>query len=129
MIPLCRAEGIAIIPWSPLARGFLAGNRTQAKNETTRARTDEYAHNLYYQDADFTIADRVVEVARRCGVKPAQIALAWMLHKPGITAPIIGATKMYQLDEAIGALDIQLAAEDMQYLEGAYVPHAVLGHS
>jgi aryl-alcohol dehydrogenase-like predicted oxidoreductase len=129
MIPLCRDQRVGVIPWSPLARGFLAGNRTRAKNETTRSRTDQFAHDLYYQDSDFTIADRVVQLAERRGVKPAQIALAWMLHKPGITAPIIGATKTYQLDEAIGALDIKLTDQDIQFLEEAYVPHPVLGHS
>src|SRR5262249_44561346 len=128
MIPLCRAEGIGVIPWSPLARGFLAGNRTKAKaDETTRSKTDDFAHKMYYEDTDFAVVDRVAEVAQRCGVKPAQIALAWMLHKPGITSPIIGASKMYQLDEAIGALDIQLSPEDITYLEAPYVAHPVLG--
>src|SRR5436305_1286372 len=94
MIPLCMAEGVALIPWSPLARGFLAGNRTRAKaDETTRSKTDDFAHRMYYQDADFTVVDRVEELAKKHGVKPAQIALAWMLHKPDITSPIIGASK------------------------------------
>jgi aryl-alcohol dehydrogenase (NADP+) len=128
MIPLCRAEGIGIIPWSPLARGFLAGNRERGRTgETTRARSDEFAHNMYYQDADFAIVDRVVALAERRGVKPAQIALAWMLHKPGITAPIIGASKMSHLDDAIGALDIALSAEEISSLEEPYQPHPVLG--
>ena len=129
MIPLCMTEGVAVIPWSPLARGFLAGNRTRAKaDETTRSKTDQYAHSMYYQDSDFTVVDRVEEIAKKHGCSMAQIALAWMLHKPGITAPIIGASKMYQLDEAVAALDIKLDAEEMAYLEGAYIPHQVLGH-
>lgn len=130
MIPLCRAEGIAIIPWSPLARGFLAGNRTPDRSgETTRARTDTFAHTMYYQENDFAIADRVVELAKRRGVAPAQIALAWLLHQPGITAPIIGASKMAHLEQAVAALDIQLSAEERTYLEELYRPHPVLGHS
>ena len=93
-----------MIPWSPLARGFLAGNRRGAdRGETTRAKTDDFAHKLYYSDADFTIADRVGELAARAGVKPTQIALAWLLAKPGVTAPIIGASKPPHLDEAVAA--------------------------
>jgi aryl-alcohol dehydrogenase (NADP+) len=130
MIPYCLSEGIGVIPWSPLARGFLAGNRTRAKaDETTRSRTDDFAHNMYYQDSDFAVVDRVTELAEAHSVKPAQIALAWMLHKPGISAPIIGASKMYQLDEAIGALDIVLSVEEIKRLEECYTPHPVLGHS
>ncbi len=130
MIPLCRAEGIGILPWSPLARGFLAGNRPEkGQGETTRAKSDEFAHSMYYQDTDFAVVDRVVELAKRKAVKPAQIALAWMLHQPGITAPIIGATKMRYLDEAIAALDLELAEEECAYLEELYQPHPVLGHS
>jgi aryl-alcohol dehydrogenase-like predicted oxidoreductase len=130
MIPYCLAEGAGIIPWSPLARGFLAGNRTRGKanDETTRARSDAFAHTLYYQDNDFDTVDRVIALAGAHGVKPAQIALAWMLHKPGITAPIVGASKMYQLDEAIAALDIKLDAEEIKTLEAPYKPHPVLGH-
>ena len=130
MIPLCRAEGIAIIPWSPLARGFLAGNRTTDRSgETTRARTDAFAHTMYYQENDFAIVDRVVELAKQRGVAPAQIALAWLLHQPGVTAPIIGASKMAHLEQAVAALDIQLSAEERTYLEELYRPHPVLGHS
>jgi len=129
MIPLCRAEGIALTPWSPLARGFLAGNRTRdKKGETTRANNDPYAYELYYRDEDFTIAERVVELAKKRGVKPTQIALAWHLNKPEITAPIIGATKPHHLPEAVAALDIRLSDEERQYLEEPYVPHPVLGH-
>jgi aryl-alcohol dehydrogenase-like predicted oxidoreductase len=130
MLPLCQAEGIGVIPWSPLARGFLAGNRRKEDfGETVRAKTDAYAQNLYYQDSDFAVVDRVASVAKQYGVSPAQIALAWMLHKPGITAPIIGASKMYQLDEAVAALEIHLTSEEMNLLEEPYQPHPVLGHN
>ena len=129
MIPLCRAEGIALIPWSPLARGFLAGNRSKAERGTTeRAKTDEFAHRLYYQDSDFTVADRVQEVAAKRGAKPAQVALAWMLAKPWITAPIIGATRLEQLNELIAATEIKLAEDEVEALEEPYRPHPVLGH-
>ncbi len=130
MIPLCRAEGIGVIPWSPLARGFLAGNRMrQGWGETTRARTDDYAQKMYYSESDFTVAARVEELAARRGVKPAQIALAWLLSRPGVIAPIIGASRMEQLDQSIAALDITLDADECRFLEDAYVPHRVLGHS
>jgi aryl-alcohol dehydrogenase-like predicted oxidoreductase len=129
MLPLCRAEGIGVIPWSPLARGFLAGNRRKEdRGETTRAKTDTYAHELYYSDADFAVADRVAELAGRRGLTPAQIALAWLLSKPGVTAPIIGASRMAHLDEAVAALDARLAAAELAFLEEPYVPHPVLGH-
>ena len=129
MIPLSVDQGIGLIPWSPLARGFLAGNRTRAKDETPRARTDDFAHQLYYDDNDFEIVDRVVEIAQQRGVRPAQVALAWMLNKPYITSPIIGATKMAHLDDAVAALDIQLSDDEMKRLEAPYQPHPVLGHS
>jgi 1-deoxyxylulose-5-phosphate synthase len=130
MIPLCRAEEIGIIPWSPLARGFLTGNRNaQEKGETTRAKSDSFAHRLYYQDSDFEIVDRVTGLAKKRGVSNAQIALAWMLYKPGITAPIIGATKPHQLDDAIKALQIKLDPEEIKTLEEPYQPHPVLGIS
>jgi aryl-alcohol dehydrogenase (NADP+) len=127
MLPLCREEGIGVIPWSPLARGFLAGNRrSQTDSDTERGRTDTFAHNLYYAPQDFTVAERVSEVAGERDVKPAQVALAWMLAKPGITAPIIGASKMYQLDDAVAALEIRLTDEEVRRLEEPYVPHRVL---
>jgi 1-deoxyxylulose-5-phosphate synthase len=127
MLPLCREEGIGVIPWSPLARGFLAGNRRSPTDaETARGRTDTFGHGLYYAPEDFTVAERCAEVARDKGVKPAQIALAWVLRQPGITAPIIGASKMEQLDQAVEALDITLSDEDAQRLEQPYVPHRVL---
>ena len=126
MFPLCLEEGIGVIPWSPLARGFLAGNRRGTdKGETARARTDDFAHKLYYAESDFRIVDRVVAVAGRRGVAPAQIALAWILHRPGITAPIVGASKMEQLDQAIAALDIVLTEDELRQLEEPYEPHTV----
>ena len=130
MLPLCREEGIAVIPWSPLARGFLAGNRRKAdRGDTIRAKTDDYSHRLYYADSDFAIADRVTEIAARKGVRPAQIALAWVLARPGVTAPIVGASKLSQLDESVAALDIRLDQDEMRVLEECYQPHPVLGHS
>ena len=130
MLPLCREEGIGVIPWSPLARGFLAGNRRREdRGETIRAKTDSFAHDLYYADSDFTIADRLVEMAAKRGVKPAQLALAWLLAKPGVTAPIVGASKLTHLDEAIAALAIRLDAGEIEWLEAPYQPHAILGHS
>lgn len=129
MIPLCQDQGIGVIPWSPLARGFLAGNRTRDKDgETTRSRSDDFAHRMYYTDNDFDIVDRVRTLAERYGVTNAQIALAWLLHKPGVTSPIIGASKMPHLEQAVAALDIKLSDEDMAYLEEPYRPHPVRGH-
>jgi len=128
MLPLCREEGIGIIPWSPLARGFLAGNRRKGDHgDTSRAKTDDFAHELYFSDADFAVADRVAELAKRQGVKPAQIALAWVIAQPGVTAPIIGASKLPQLDEAIDALALRLSKDDVAFLEEPYQPHPVLG--
>jgi aryl-alcohol dehydrogenase (NADP+) len=130
MIPLCRAEGVAVLPWSPLARGFLAGNRRpEDYGETLRARTDDYAHKLYYRPSDFTVVERVGELARRRGVSSAQIALAWLLAQPGVTAPIIGASKIRHLDEAVAALNLKLEQEELAALAEPYEPHPVLGHS
>jgi aryl-alcohol dehydrogenase (NADP+) len=130
MIPLCRDRGIGLIPWSPLARGFLAGNRNREKSgETARAKTDEYAKQMYYQEDDFTVADRLSQVADARGVPNMQIALAWILSKPAITAPIIGASKPHHLDQAVGALDIKLSEDELRQLEEPYRPHRILGHS
>jgi aryl-alcohol dehydrogenase-like predicted oxidoreductase len=130
MIPLCVSEGVGCIPWSPLARGFLAGNRTRERSgETARAKSDDYAQNLYVDESDFDVIDRVVELAQRRGVAPAQIALAWMLHKPGITAPIVGASKLPQLEDAIAAVDIALEPDEIAALEEPYRPHRIAGHS
>jgi len=130
MLPLCREEGIGVIPWSPLARGFLAGNRRKEdKGETIRAKTDDFAHKLYYQDSDFTVVERLSAIAERRGVPNAQIALAWLLQRPGVTAPIVGASKMKHLEDAIAALDLRLDPEEIKSLEEPYQPHKVLGHS
>ena len=129
MIPYCLETGVGVIPWSPLARGFLAGNRSKAEwGETTRSKSDAVAHRLYYQEGDFAIVDQVQALAAARGVSSAQIALAWMLHKPGISAPIIGASKMKHLEEAVAALDIQLSTAEMASLEEGYQPHPVLEH-
>ncbi len=129
MVPLCIDQGVGLIPWSPLARGFLAGNR-EAKGEwpTKRSKSDEYAHRMYYEAGDYAVLDQVEKVAENHGVKPAQIALAWLLHKPGITSPIIGASKMAHLEEAVAALDIDLSEEEIRSIEEPYMPHPVLGH-
>lgn len=130
MIPLCRAEGVAVLPWSPLARGFLAGNRrAEDFGETLRAKTDDYAHKLYYRPSDFTVVERLTEAARRRGVSNAQVALAWLLAQPGVTAPIIGASKMNHLDDAVAALRLKLEDAELEALAAPYEPHPVLGHS
>ena len=130
MIPLCREEGIAVIPWSPLARGFLMGNRRKEDfGETVRSKTDEFAHGLYYQPADFAVVERVGEIARARGVSNAQVALAWMLQQPGVTAPIVGASKMQHLEDAVAALSVKLDEPELQALAEPYQPHPVLGHS
>ncbi len=130
MIPLCIDQGVGLIPWSPLARGFLAGNRSQKDwGETLRAKTDDYAQNLYYRGSDFAIVEQVQQVASQHGVTPAQIALAWLFGKPHIAAPIIGASKMKHLEEAVAALEIQLSADEVARLEEPYQPHPVLGHA
>jgi len=130
MMPLCRDEGIAVIPWSPLARGFLAGNRRrQDKGETARAKSDEFAHTMYYQDSDFTVVDRVTEIAQKRGVPNAQVALAWLMQRPGVTAPIVGASKPHHLDDAVAAASLKLDEEEMKALSEPYKPHRVLGHS
>ena len=127
MLPLCREEGIGVVPWSPLARGFLAGNRRSSdRGETARARTDKIAHDLYYRDSDFRIVEHVVALAGQRGVTPAQIALAWLLHQPGVTAPIVGATKMDQLEQAIAALNVRLSEDERKSLENLYEPHPML---
>lgn len=130
MLPLCREEGIGAIPWSPLARGFLAGNRTPKDHgETIRAKTDDYAQKIYYQPSDFTVVERVTEIAKQHGIPNAQVALAWVLAQPGITSPIVGASKLQQLDEAVAALDLRLSPDDLRLLGEPYQPHAILGHS
>jgi 1-deoxyxylulose-5-phosphate synthase len=129
MIPQCIDQGVGVIPWSPLARGVLAGNRTRdGAKHTTRSETDGFTDFLYNQPTDFDIVDRVVEVARERDIAPAQIALAWLLQKPGVTAPIIGATKPGHLDDAIAAEQLRLTDDEIARLEEPYVPHPVAGH-
>jgi aryl-alcohol dehydrogenase-like predicted oxidoreductase len=136
MIPLCRDQGVALVPWSPLARGFLAGNRKAgdaaggvAGSATSRAATDNLAQGYYYRDSDFATVQRLGEAAAARGVSHATLAYAWLLHRPGVTAPIIGASKAWQLDEAVSALDQSLTADDLAALETGYEPHPVLGHA
>jgi aryl-alcohol dehydrogenase (NADP+) len=130
MQPLCREEGIGVIPWSPLARGFLAGNRrAQEYGDTVRAKTDDYAKDLYFQPSDFAVVERVTEIAQRRGIPNAQVALAWVLQQPGITSPIIGATKMRHLDDAVAALNVKLDEAELKSLAEPYQPHRILGHS
>jgi 1-deoxyxylulose-5-phosphate synthase len=129
MMPLCREEGVAVLPWSPLARGFLTGSRKRGapRTATEREKSDAYGHSLYYSDADYDVAEAVVAVAAQKGVPPAQVALAWLLRQPGVTAPIVGASRMEHLDQAIAALDVALSDDEVRQLEAPYVPHTVLG--
>jgi len=130
MIPLCIDQGIGLVPWSPMARGFFAGNRKRGGGgETSRANSDPFAKGLYFREEDFIVADCVADVAKERGVSGSQIALAWILSKPYVASPIIGATKMDHLDQAIAALDIKLSEDEIKRLEEPYKPHPVLGHS
>jgi aryl-alcohol dehydrogenase-like predicted oxidoreductase len=130
MIPQCIDQGVAVLPWSPLARGLLAGTRTrEGERLTTRAKTDPFGESLYPSpELDFEVVDRAAEVAAACGVPSAQVALAWLLHKPGVTAPIVGATNAEHLDDALAAERLSLSADEITRLEEPYVPHAVSGH-
>jgi aryl-alcohol dehydrogenase-like predicted oxidoreductase len=129
MIPQCIDQGVGVIPWSPLARGILAGNRTsQGERLTVRSRTDAFGDSLYRPDVDFAVVDRVTEVATARGVPSAQIALAWLLHKPGVAAPIFGATKPQHVEDALEAEPLTLSDEEVSLLEEPYVPHAIAGH-
>ena len=144
MNPLCRDQGVGLIPWSPLARGFLAGNRARPEstdgaavnvpagdNETaptTRSRSDDFAHRMYYQSADFDVVEQVGVIARARGVNHAQVALAWLLAQPGVTAPIVGASRMQHLDDAQAALALELSSDEVRALQAPYRPHPVLGH-
>ncbi len=130
MLPLCREEGIGVIPWSPLARGFLAGNRKRGRSGSTiRAKTDSYAQKLYFQEQDFVILDRVFSLVKQKEVMPIQIGLAWLLHKKGVSSPIIGVREPKQLDDLIAAMAITLTPEEQKYLEEPYQPKEILGHS
>ena len=129
MIPQCIDQGVGVIPWSPLARGVLAGNRTRAgEKRTTRSETDPFTDYLYNQPTDFDVVDRVCELAAERDVPPAQVALSWLLHRPGVTAPIVGATKLGHMQDALAAEEVDLSDKEMQRLEEPYVPHPVLGH-
>ena len=131
MNPLCIDQGVGLIPWSPLARGFLAGNRSAADKggETVRAKSDEFAEDMYFRESDFEILGAVEKIARQRGVAPSQIACAWILQAPGVSAPIVGATKLKHLKESIEAVSIKLSAEEVSELEKAYTPHPILGHA
>ena len=130
MIPQCLDQGVAVLPWSPLARGLLAGNRTrEGERLTVRAQTDSFGDSLYVPEVDFAAVDRLGEVAEDRGAPPAQVALAWLLGKPGVTAPIVGTTAERHLDDALAAEQLELSPEEITRLEEPYVPHAVSGHT
>jgi aryl-alcohol dehydrogenase-like predicted oxidoreductase len=132
MNPLCRDQGVGLLPWSPLARGFLAGNRgrdDRAAGATARARTDEIALKLYYDDSDFAVLEALKALAQRKGLSNATLAYAWLLGQPGVTAPIVGASQVWQLEEAVKALEVVLTREEASSLEAPYRPHPILGHS
>jgi aryl-alcohol dehydrogenase-like predicted oxidoreductase len=129
MIPLCQDQKIAVIPWSPLARGLLTGNRSKKRDETLRAKTDQFGKSLYTSDNDFEIVNRLTEIAAGKNLPNAQVALAWLLSKPAITAPIIGASKSGHLEDAVAALSVKLTSDEITRLEELYQPHPVLDHS
>jgi aryl-alcohol dehydrogenase-like predicted oxidoreductase len=129
MIPQCVDQGVGVIPWSPLARGLLAGTRTRdGERRTTRSNADPFADSLYDHPSDFDVVDRVAEVAAERGVSMAQVALAWVLAKPGVTAPIVGATRLQHMEDALAAEQLTLSDEEIARLEKGYVPHAIAGH-
>ena len=130
MLPLCRNEGIGVIPWSPLARGFLAGGRAAPKEgNTERARTDEFSPRLYYRDADYKVVGAVEDLAKTRGLSNMQVALSWVLRNPAITSPIIGASKLSHIEEAVSALDVKLSDDEAKSLEKPYQPKPVLDHA
>jgi 1-deoxyxylulose-5-phosphate synthase len=129
MIPFCTDQNIAVIPWSPLARGLLTGNRSKERTETMRSRTDEFGRSLYKYDSDFDIINRLAEVSSKRGLPDAQVALAWLLSKPAVIAPIIGASKSGHLEDAVAALSVRLSGDEITQLEELYEPHPVMGHS
>ena len=129
MIPLCVDQGVGVIPWSPLARGFLTGTRHRDGGSTTRSQVDTMAKDMYYSEDDFQVADAVAAVAKQRGVSAAQVACAWVLQAPGVTAPIIGATKTQHLKDLIASVDLKLSADEVAALEKPYRPHKVLGHT
>jgi 1-deoxyxylulose-5-phosphate synthase len=130
MIPQCLDQGVGVLPWSPLARGLLAGTRTASGERLTeRARTDQFGDSLYTHDVDFAVVDAVNGVAAERNVSSARVALSWLLHQPGVTAPIVGATKVEHLEDALEAVDFRMDPSEIERLEAPYVPHAVSGHS
>ena len=129
MLPFCKDQKIAVIPWSPLARGLLTGKRSKERNETERAKTDAFGKSLYTRDDDFAIADRVTQLAESRGIPATQVALAWLFSKPIVTAPIIGASKPGHLEDAVGSLSVTLSDDEIRQLEELYQPHPVLGFS
>jgi aryl-alcohol dehydrogenase-like predicted oxidoreductase len=129
MIPQCIDQGVAVLPWSPLARGLRAGTRTrEGERLTKRANTDTFGDTLYHPEVDFAVVDRVTEVAAERGIPSAQVALAWLLHKPGVTAPIVGATKALHVEDALAAAELRLTDDEVARLEQPYVPHGISGH-
>lgn len=129
MLPLCLDQGVGVIPWSPLARGFLAGNRTRGDRAVTpRSHDDSFADRLYYEEADFRVLDALLEVSAEIGESPARVALAWLLSVPGVDAPIVGTTRVEQLEDLAGAVELTLDEEAVRRLEAPYIPHPVLGH-
>jgi len=129
MIPLCLTQGVGLIPWSPLARGFLSGNRKRdGKGPTTRGGNDPFADDMYFRDEDWAVVDALVEIAKELGRKPPQVALAWLLSAPGVDAPIVGTTKLEQLEELVAAVDLELDEDHIRRLEAPYRTHPILGH-
>ncbi len=128
MLPLCRSEGIGVVPWSPLARGYLAGNRKRSEPATARSRADVHAANYYKAEEDVAVIGAVQEVAQRLGQPMAQVAYAWVASRPGITSPIVGLSKLEQFDDAVAALDLTLTSEDVALIESPYKPKPVIGH-
>lgn len=129
MLPLCEDQGIGVIPWSPLARGMVTGSRTREGKKSVRAKTDQFGDRLYGRESDFNVGEACLKVATARGNSPAQVALAWLLSKPAVTAPIIGTTKLEHLEDAVGAVDVDLSAEEIEMLEAPYEVHPVLGHA
>jgi len=130
MLPLCKSEGIGVIPWSPLARGFLAGGRAApGEGNTDRARTDEFSQRLYYRPSDHKVVETLTQLARERGATNMQLALAWVLKNPAISSPIVGASKAHHLDDALKGLEIKLTDDEVKALEGPYEPKPVLDHA
>lgn len=127
LLPYCRDQGLAVIPFSPMARGFLCADKRNEGAFTARDRSDDYTQKYYFRDADFAVFDAVANVANRHGVSPARVSLAWTLHQPGVTSPLVGAETVAQLDEAVQAVDLKLSADDLKEIESAYLPRPTKG--